>query len=297
MSAVATSFNMVVGTTDPETLTGTSGRDKIRAKAGDDLLYGLADRDVLFGGNGNDWLSGGPGNDRLIGGRGGDTYVVSTNDGGKDVIRDKGDAPYINGYYSSNLDRLVLDGLGSLDDATHAIGFDIAGDDLILTYSDADAGRTGKVVIKGHFAGPAGAVEVISFGTGPDYHLATLSGDDYTYSVHSGADQGGEDIVLGTDGDDELYGGLGGDILFGGLGADHFMFHDEEEGNGAHDILLDFDLATDKLDYTDIKGFTFAGVSVADNAAGHAVVSTIYGSYELIDITATHVTEDIFVFA
>ncbi|SMY08978.1 calcium-binding protein [Flavimaricola marinus] len=285
------------GTDGPDVLNGTNGTDILIGRGGADVLNGNGGFDILLGGNDDDELAGGAGLDILIGGRGGDAYVVSTSDGGTDLINEKGDAPVLNGYYSSNIDTLELGQLGTLDIALHSIGVAISGDDLIISYDNAAFGTSGQVTIKGHFADTASGLEAIDFGTGVVYHISALSGDQYTYSVHSGPDAGGEDLVLGTNAGEEIYGGIGNDIMFGGGGADSFMFHDEEDANGAHDIILDFELGVDVLDFTDIKTLTEADVSVADNAWGNAKVSTAYGTIELQGVASSDVGADDFLFA
>lgn len=284
------------GTNGPDDLTGTAGFDVLLGRAGADVLTGLGGFDILLGGNGDDVLNGGRGFDVLIGGRGGDTYAVSTLYNGSDIINDKGSAPQINGYYSSNIDTLELSGLGALDTAVHSVGVAISGNDLIISYDNSGLGTSGAVTIQGHFADAASGLEAIDFGTGVVYHVSALSGDDYTYSVHAGADAGGEDLVLGTNASEQIYGGIGGDIMFGGGGADSFMFHDEDEANGAHDIILDFELGVDILDYTEVKTLTFAGVSIEDNVWGNAVVSTDYGSVELQGVISSDIGADDFLF-
>lgn len=263
----------------------------------DDLLDGSPGRDIIIGRAGNDTLSGLFGNDILIGGRGGDTYRISALDGGTDTVLDKGDLPVINGYYSSNLDHLALSGLGQTDAALRRISLDIQGDHLILSFDNADTGISGQINIRDQFSSAFSAIETISFNQGTAYHISNLSGDDYTYSVHAGPDQGGEDLVLGTDSGDEIYGGISDDILFGGAGADHFMFHDEDDASSGHDTILDFDLAEDKLDFTDIAGFDMSGISVSQNTHGEAVISSAYCEIDLIGISQAAISEDIFAFA
>jgi len=106
----------------------------------------------------------------------------------------------------------------------------------------------------------------------------------------------GDDYVSGGGGRDTLDGENGADIMLGGPGADKFMFRDEEDNRGGTDIILDFDLTVDHLDFTDIKTLTRAGLSIADNSYGNAVVSSIYGEIELKGIAALQVTDAIFDF-
>ncbi len=285
----------------PITLPGPlAALNQVIGDAGDNVLTGTAGGDLLYGSRGLDTLDGGAGTDLLVGGRDADLYVVSTANGDTDVIYDRGNAPVINGAFgSSGLDELRLTGLGTTVQAMHSIGIRVSGNDLIFTYDSTAPGGTGQVIIRDHFAGPKTALEQVSFGDGsfdPVFHIANLSGDQFTYSIHSGPDQGGEDIVLGTNGNDQIYGGIGNDIYFGGAGADHFMFQDEGSNGGGNDIILDFDPTVDKIDYTEIKTLTRADVTVSDSAWGNALITTAYGSVELDGVAAVDVTDGIFAF-
>lgn len=293
----------VWGGTGDDTLKGEGGRDMLRGEAGADVLEGGAGADRLFGGGDADRLTGGAGDDTLSGGKGADTYVIDIAGDGDDVIVDSGNAAYDRfGYYTYNFDEVEFSGFASLDDALHGIDLAISGDDLILSYFDPAVGPLGgggTITVQGHFAGQRYALEQINLGEGAGgavFHLANLSGDNLVYSVHSGGDAGGTDVVLGTAGDDEIYAGVATDIVLGGGGADHFMFHDEEDLRGGLDVILDFDTADDILDFTDIAGASFAGMTVSTSAYGHALISSIYGEIELIGIDASAVSADIFAF-
>lgn len=277
------------------------GLNLVRGDFGDNTLVGTAGRDLIFASRGKDILSGGDGPDILIGGRDADIYQISVFDDGNDVIADFGNAPFINGAFgSSGLDQIQLSGYGSMTEAMHSIDIEISGDDLILYYADPSAsGQGGFVTVRDHFLSPKFAIEEVRFGTGPSdpvFHVSELSGDNFTYSVHSGPDQGGEDIVLGTHVGEEIYGGIGNDIYYGGAGVDHFKFHDEEEHGGGNDIILDFNVGVDKIDFTDIKTLDINGVSVADNTYGNAVITTAYGTIELAGVVSSEINSGVFEF-
>lgn len=277
------------------------GLNVVRGDFGDNTLSGTTGRDLIYGDRGMDILSGGGGPDILVGGRDADTYQISVFDDGNDVIADFGNAPIINGAFgSSGLDQIQLTGYGSTTEAMHSIDIEISGDDLIIYYADPSApGQSGFVTVHNHFLSPKFGIEEVRFGTDPSdpvFHVSNLSGDNFTYSVHSGPDQGGEDIVLGTHNGEEIYGGIGNDIYYGGAGVDHFMFHDEEEHGGGDDIILDFNVGEDKIDFTDIKTLDINGVAVADNAYGNAVITTVYGTIELAGVTTAEVDNGIFEF-
>ncbi|MCG6904944.1 MAG: hypothetical protein LJE68_19905 [Rhodobacter sp.] len=293
-----------------DTIDGGAGNDILRGNRGEDLLIGGDGNDQLFGGRGIDTLDGGAGDDTLNGGRDRDVYRIDTAIAQHDTIIDDANAPSATLVPWSNFDRDVLELLNfsGYEEAIHNFGIQIAGDDLVFTYTNPAMapGESGSVTVRNHFQSPGHALELVSFGPQggllgyqgtPSHHVSYLSGDNFTYSVHSYTDWGGEDIVLGTSGDDEIYGGLANDILFGAGGADSFMFQDEEDNNAGHDIILDFDLSDDLLNFTEIAGLSLAGVTISENIWGNAVISSSYFSIELDGIAAADVTEDIFVFA
>lgn len=290
-------------------LTG-AGNDQISTGSGDDLVKGGSGDDVIYAGDGNNTVYGGRGNDRivtgsgddmLIGGPGGDTYVISSLGSDSNTIVDNGNAAFKKyGWLTWNMDEVEFTDFSSLDAAKHSLDIQISGNGLILTYSNvATPGVSGQIKVQDHFLGAKFALEQVDFGIGGVngiYHIAQMSGDDYTYSVHGGSDAGGNDIVLGTVGDDKMYGGLGGDIMVGGGGADLYIFHDEEDGGGSTDLILDFDVANDLLDFSDIKDLDFSGVTISNSVYGNALISTAYGSVELAGVAFDTVAEDTFVF-
>ncbi len=280
---------------------GQEGNDRLRGQGGDDLLVGGEGNDVLVGGNGRDTLDSGAGNDRMIGGKGGDTYVFSTDEAGVNTIIDKGNAPFPNYYATAKNDVVVINGFGSIDEAMHGTSVEVAGSDLILTVENtADTpGVLNQITITNQFAGPRYAIEKIAFGTSnlnTDFNIVQLKGDQNTFSIHTATDVGGNDIVLGTAGDDVLYGGINNNIYLGGTGADIFQFKDQEDNRGGLDLILDFDLTEDIIDFSEIKALDRSGITISDNSAGNAVISSAYETIELDGISAATVTDDIFLF-
>lgn len=293
-----------------DTLDGGSGNDILRGGSGDDTVIGGSGNDRLLGGQGSYTLVGGAGNDTLEGGDGRDVYSFDTTIAQHDVIRENGDAPGATLSGWSNLDRDVVEVLGfsSYDEAIHHIGIDVSGDDLTVTFTNPAiaSGDSSTITIAGQFADARKAVDLMSFGSAGGlaayegtqaHHIAQLSGDNFTYSVHSYSDWGGEDIVLGTAGDDEIYGGLANDILVGLGGADVFMYHNEEGNNPGQDIILDFNTADDLIDVTEVGTLGFANLTVSQNDWGNAVISSGFFDIELAGVTAAEVTADLFVFA
>jgi len=281
---------------------GDAGNDILKGEGGDDNLSGGIGNDRLVGGLGRDTLMGGVGNDTLIGNKDGDLYVFDASGLNSDKIIDKGKAPILNvGNYSVGMDEIRLTGYGSEADGMHYIDLQISGDDLLVSYENPDVtpGEVGLITVQDHFLSAKYTIDQISFGpssTHSVFHVQNLHGDGFTYSVHGNVDIGGEDIVLGTDGDDQIYGGIGSDILLGGAGADRFIYNDEEDNRGGSDIILDFDLALDVIDFTEIKTLTRAGLTIVDNSYGNAVISSVYSDIELKGITTAQVTDAIFDF-
>ena len=78
-----TGTNIILGSSNNDTLNGTSGRDCILGRGGQDTINGNGGDDVISGGEGNDIISGGIGNDLIFGGGGQDRI---TGDAGNDVI-------------------------------------------------------------------------------------------------------------------------------------------------------------------------------------------------------------------
>jgi len=290
------------GGSEADHLEGGAGRDLLKGNGADDYLSGGAQRDRIFGGAGNDTLLGDSGNDRLSGGRGGDVYIFDSTQSGNDLIIDTGNAAGSRfGFVTWNMDVIRIDGFGSFDEALYGIDVQISGSDLVIRFENraVSPGVIGQITVQNHFLGDTFALERITFGldsTDRTLNILQLSGDAYTYSVHGGADIGGDDLVLGTDGDDHIYGGIGSDVMLGGAGADLFVFHDEEGNRGGTDLILDFNITEDILDFTEIKTLTRAGVTVTENSHGNAVISSIYGAIELNGVSQADVTDSLFAF-
>jgi hypothetical protein len=81
--------NVIVGTSNNDTLTGTSGADCIIALGGQDTVNGGGGDDLISGGDGNDVIHGGLGNDRVYGGAGQD--LLYGDDGNDSLFGNDGD--------------------------------------------------------------------------------------------------------------------------------------------------------------------------------------------------------------
>jgi D-alanyl-D-alanine carboxypeptidase len=85
-------------------LVSADGNDRLSGGSGRDTLEGGAGHDKLMGGSGRDILEGGAGNDTLIGGSDADTFLFTSADRGRDVIRD----------FKSGVDRIDLSDHGKV---------------------------------------------------------------------------------------------------------------------------------------------------------------------------------------
>ena len=72
--------DMLIGTTNEDTIYGLEGNDLLFGLSGNDILSGNQDLDLIVGGQGDDWIGGGADRDLLIGNRGNDTLVGGSED-------------------------------------------------------------------------------------------------------------------------------------------------------------------------------------------------------------------------
>lgn len=115
------------------TSTGSAGADLMVGTTDADTLSGGTGNDVLYGDGGADTLIGGLGNDTLFGGEGADVYVVT-----KDELKE---TTVVSGYGGEvdNLDTLRLSGITASD----VSGLALDGGDLVINFTTG-----GKVVVK-----------------------------------------------------------------------------------------------------------------------------------------------------
>ncbi|MDA7827591.1 hypothetical protein N9A67_05125, partial [Rhodobacteraceae bacterium] len=110
-------------------------------------------------------------------------------------------------------------------------------------------------------------------GRGADNMLG-LGGDDQLYG-RTGNDilQGGDgnDQLFGGEGADTIVGGAGHDYLYGGAGADRFVFFPVTTGD--LDLIADFDLGQDKIQFHHAKNFDLSQMS---NLVMHDVVGGVW---------------------
>lgn len=277
------------------------GNDRARGQGGNDYLYGQDGNDRLDGGAGQDMLSGGRGDDRLFGGADGDTYrygydvdaLGSMDVAGHDMIFDKGEAATYDNY-----DRIELFGYcgpstGSAAQAYARLSFDRVGQDMLML-SD---GGAGSITVRKQFGATRHFIEELHFNAGYwtplRFKIAdgahTDIGDDRTYRFGEGGEW--NEVLFGTDGDDQVYGNSGTNFIWLGAGADTLIYKEADpqslfgSGGGAcNDIVMDFDAAKDVMDFTEVKGATFADLTIADNARGDATLAWDSGTWEISDI-------------
>ncbi len=128
-------------------------------------------------------------------------------------------------------------------------------------------------------------------GTAANDELRGDGGDDILNGF-AGADllrgDKGSDTLNGGDGNDRLRGDAGNDMLTGGAGADRFIFSDR----GGSDTITDFQDGTDVLfiSATGIAGME--DLTIAENAAGDAVVSVLAtGQTTAFTLIGIHVSD------
>ena len=192
--------------------------------------------DVIAGTSGNDTIAGGAGNDRVTGLDGHDTYIYNRGDG-EDILDETQGS-----QYNSGIDQLLLRGITSAD-----VGFERAGDDIILIIAESSpgAGDAGRITLLG--TGSYGAergIEKIVFDDGTVWDRAII----IARSLSEGATDG-DDTLTGTNGSETFQGGRGNDTLSGGTGDDTYIYNrgdgddvvDEANGHftfGGNDTLV-----------------------------------------------------------
>ena len=82
-------YNVMIGTSNNDTLNGTPGRDCIVGLGGQDILRGNLGDDIIFGGDGDDSIEGQAGNDEIFAGSGQD--VVRGGAGNDRLFGEDGD--------------------------------------------------------------------------------------------------------------------------------------------------------------------------------------------------------------
>jgi Ca2+-binding RTX toxin-like protein len=273
-SHTAFEINVVAGRGTPDSLVGSPGNDVIRGLAGDDTLDGLAGCDILIGNAGDDLLSGGDGDDLVLGGSGNDELF------GNGTL---GPVPPFGGSVQTS--NLILAGAGD-DSVAAGYGTDVvfggAGDDTILGFGTSPASATEREQFKRLDGGDL------------------LSGDSGADSIDGG---GGADTILGGPGDDVLIGSYDADALVGGADADRFVFRllgagppttpDTGVGEGARDVVRDFQQGQDVLDLSGYRNPAGASMSPIFLGTGEFIATfELQVRYEILEDGRTLVQFD-----
>ena len=300
------STDIVIERSDNDTLYGGTGSDELHGRSGDDILRGESGNDDLHGGSGNDLLFGGSADDNLYGNSGNDTLngengndELNGNSGNDALFGGAGDDQLTGGTGNDvldggNDDDSLIGGSGD-DDLSGGYGNDIlkggAGNDSLT------GGHNNDSLFGGHgddfFFGDAGN-DVLHGGRGNDtvdysafdVDLKVLLHNKTAHGLEIGRDTlkfidnantgGGDDFIKGTSGvnvinagggDDEIRGLGGADLMTGGAGSDTFTWRSYDVN--AVDVITDFDLAEDFLDFSAITSFSPNGAG--DTNAGNAL--------------------------
>lgn len=269
-----------------DTLWGGLGDDDIEGDAGHDTLHGEDGDDAIDGGSGNDTIYGGEGDDTLNGGYhddviyAGEGFDEISGGSGNDVIYlDDGDDVVDAGSWNDiihvggngdhdidggqHFDTVVFGNGATTVDLNNGFAIRADGFDSITGVEGVQTG-SGNDVITG-----SNSANVIKAGSGVDVVLG-LGGNDEIHG-ENGNDNlvggAGNDTLFGGSGNDRLDGGDGADSITGGSGADTIRGGagaDILRGEGAiapesadvfvwkvgdlgYDVVIDFDLAQDKL--------------------------------------------------
>ena len=191
-SGVAIDYVILNGDTGDEMLVGTSQKDTISGLGGADTLSGNGGDDFLVGGAGADVLVGGAGADVMAGGAESDNYYVD--DAGDTVIENPGEG---------TVDTVFFTDVAGVLSAEVEYGFSL-GTAASLTGNSAD-----NVLIGGY----ATVAQTLTGNDGNDF----LSGTAVADTLDGG---NGVDTLLGRGGGDQLSGGAGSDNYYVELLAD-----------------------------------------------------------------------------
>ncbi|MEO1397568.1 MAG: CHRD domain-containing protein [Pseudomonadota bacterium] len=189
----------------------------------------------------------------------------------------------------------ILDG-GAGNDAIHSFGgadIIIGGDGVDTALFSAGAGVVLDLDEEGNGVASVNAPEGATLDE--VFGFENINGSNNAGSANGGNDvlsgNSGANVLNGQAGDDVLNGEGGNDVLIGGEGSDTFVF---EEGFGT-DIVLDFQLGVDRLDFSDF-GSDFDLSSHVSQDGSDAVVSFASdASVRIEGVDAAQLTEDDFI--
>lgn len=199
-------------------------------------------RKVLFGDAGNDTISGGGGSDVIWGNSSVPAGAVLAGNQAEDD----------NDYISSGLGDDLVNGNQGDDVIEGGLGNDTLsggrGNDALFGNSAIGGGEA----VANTFTDDGN--DVMFGGKGDDW-LQGNQGDDTLYGGE------GRDLLQGGRGSDVLVGGAGADNLAGGRDGDRFVFlHHSDSGVGEanRDIIIDFQIGTDTIDFSQFDAVPLA---------------------------------------
>ncbi len=108
----------------------------------------------------------------------------------------------------------------------------------------------------------------------------------------NGTGNAAANVILGNEGANVITGGAGTDTLTGGTGADTFIFGAGDTGGtaGTRDLITDFEVGTDKLDFSSLGVFNVIGSNAFDGKASE--LRAVYDSTRNVTILEGDVNKD-----
>jgi Ca2+-binding RTX toxin-like protein len=316
----SSSADIIQGTNEADTIAGLEGDDQIDGLGGDDRLvggpghdnlYGDFGQDTIFGGTGDDNLLGGDGDDYLVGSEGGD--FLNGERGADSLFGEDGDDMLMSMFDRFDpVPDLILDG-GQGDDlvylsltgSSEQTMFELAPLDTGQVFNDTTIRNVERVYFNA--AGEAdrvagGAFDDSLFGNSGDDVLFGRDGNDLVdggrgsdrifggdgSDALNGGDTGeglDNDTIRGEAGDDVIKGEYGADTLYGGAGADRFAFESRLHslaGFRGRDVIQDFVVGSDKLDFSRFFTSDFEVVTELDGAPGQISLRVYSANHTMV---------------
>ncbi len=308
----------IFGGTGSDVLNGSKGRDVIRAGNQADVINGGEGNDRLFGQKGDDQLTGGAGDDRLYGGTGADSYIFQYDSGtgwGNDTIDDRS-----TNAANSQPDSIELRGLQGSGNAMQAIeklGIARNGNDMVITTTDGAA----SITVQNQFATSGVQKSYIETLLLNGSSWSTLQYQIRSSQLHNLGDDRGfagkqNELMFGSDTNDTFFGASGTNLIWTGGGADVLIYKLVDPyvwynnsiiyaSAGATDVVMDFDITLDKLDFSQITAIgSMADLTITTQADGDTQIYWASGTIEVADVvielrgvSAADLTASSFVFA
>jgi len=280
------------------------GNDTITGGGSDDFLQGGAGNDILYGGDGKDTLDGGTGNDTMRGGAGNDKYIVDSakdkvieaQDSGIDTIQSS-----INLTLTTNVENLILTGIGNLKGIGNVLANDITGNagnnfldgGLGADHMSGAAGNDtyivdneGDTITENASEGTDQVFSSVSFVLSANIENMQLRGKANIDGTGNASDNilvgnSGSNTLTGNDGNDTLDGGLGADKLVGGAGNDTYVIDNVGdivvEGTGDSQDLIAATISIDlnNASYANVENVLLIGrasIAATGNAGNNILV-------------------------